>query len=990
MSKRTKFGFDQVSDRSQLQTFLTRSCKFKVKPDADPVTTVNGSYIYEINDAHDELLIKFVPVLTTEIMNTEHNTLSIQSPILQYQLLIQDDWQKCVFQRAKLPTNYGMKQRSRIVYEPAKLRPDTYMSMVNKINKLLYEHGSNAVFNEFFDVGELVDRFYARYEQLRRKLASNITLPAFFQTEDIDKDRLDYTTTIMSRLMFTFFLQLPLRNERQILPSRFLQDQLWDQYKHQTEYPSFYHYLCHLWFDYFNSESPRSERDGIFAVVPYLNGGLFAKKKGIEIQGSRYIYPAIQITDQIWEDIFTLFDNYNWSVLESTEDEFVITPEFLGYIYEIGCNQHESGSYYTPNEITEYISKQTLIPYLMKQVQTATGRTYPDHTAVSDTDLPLLFQHLLQLRICDNACGSGAFLIAAERALVPLYEYCLARLASPPIDPSDRYEIKRQIISHNLYGIDEQPGSVEISKLRLWLSMISDIKTEHPEPLPNIGYNFLVGNSLLGFVQFPPQWNVWGDSMRIITLLKEIQEYKEKYRQTKSALNAKEYQDQIDENTQIIRTELNRLYFEQLHQNNLDAVTKRDLQPFHWGFEFWDIFYTVADKKLRFTGGFDLIIGNPPYINTRDLSTQPLGSLKKTLYKGEYNAAHKGYDLCVLFIERSYYLLRSSGVLGYIISNKFLVTDYGERIRRFILDRCSILELTDVSEFRIFKRAGVYPIIMFIAKDLATSIMRIIANIPTYEHFLRGVFTPQHIPKQTFQRLYGAIFPLHLNETNAPIIDQISQKGRILPSSRMECGITGFEYTKVGNLIVDRHANGWQFIVSGNITPFQIMWGIPVTYFSTKWEHPYLQRSDKITEGKQHLYTLHPKVVLRGMATRLTAGVDMTGYAIGTSTYAVIPQTDDPYYLSGLYNSDLMNFFYNTLYKAKHLQGGFIAYNEGQLLAIPIIPYDAQNELHQRIRQLAQALATTHDPVLCDQLNAAVYDLYDISENQQRIIQHEN
>jgi hypothetical protein len=252
----------------------------------------------------------------------------------------------------------------------------------------------------------------------------------------------------------------------------------------------------------------------------------------------------------------------------------------LGHIYEKSVNQKETGSFYTPVEITEHMSKNTIIPMITEKVNAAFGAEYRDVErellSKSDHDEDdvarishLYFEVLRNLTVCDPACGSGAFLIAAEYVLFDLYKRCIQILLfkhdfkeeRDRLGNSPEYVMKRDIITRNLYGVDIQEGSVEIAKLRLWLSMISEMNDpEGIEPLPNIDYNIRTGNSLVGYTKMPAQE---GGIMRFFdrnkTLLDELKEKRNEYRRERSSEKSKEIKDYIDEKIVPLRKELNEM-----------------------------------------------------------------------------------------------------------------------------------------------------------------------------------------------------------------------------------------------------------------------------------------------------------------------------------------------------------------------------------------------------------------------------------------------
>jgi hypothetical protein len=586
---------------------------------------------------------------------------------------------------------------------------DTKKSILSKINGLRYQTGEDqGAFNEFFDVREIVDKFYAEYEKVREKLAKSITFPAGIDPGEKD----GYATTLMNRLVFTYFLQTPdPATGKAVIPERFLQT----LYGKHASRPgqSYYHCLCHLWFEYFNVEKPRTKADGIFEHVPYLNGGLFARRAGIEDDGTKLLYPDIDVPDGTWEEIFTLLDGYNWTIVESDEDddELSISPSILGHIYEKACNQKETGSYYTPDHVTTYIARECISKLATDRVNEHFKTSYENFLDVLNKDALVVeeIKHVVWFReivlhditVCDNACGSGAFLLAAEKILVDLHQQC-----NKWWEPGGGkhlptlHAIKKHVVTRNIYGVDLQPGSVEIAKLRLWLSMIPAMQSSGKvEPLPNIDYNILAGNSLVGFVKLPSNWgkSLLSNPDKLKRKLDEYRGLKDAFRSATASADREDLKEKIDAIRKAVRAELDALLKEDLAITT-DQVAA--LKPFHWGFECEEVFSR---------GGFDAIIGNPPYVRQETVKTlipemnytKFLNSIyNKNLGDGVTIAGKT--DFSTYFIFRSATTIKKHGIHSYIITAKWLRASYGRSIRYFLRKKVVLNSFIDLTGKKIF------------------------------------------------------------------------------------------------------------------------------------------------------------------------------------------------------------------------------------------------------------------------------------------------
>jgi type I restriction-modification system DNA methylase subunit len=289
---------------------------------------------------------------------------------------------------------------------------------------------------------------------------------------------------------------------------------------------------------------PRLDDDHYYAHfdcrIPFLNGGLFEPLYGYSwVETDLFLPDALFVNDDIGPDetlgtgILDVFDRYNFTVSESEplETEVAVDPEMLGKVFENLLPEnikHASGTYYTPRPIVHYMCQHALLDYLLvraphvagedltvflrlaerfadfeaKQTKAHADKRLPDSVSTHAGELDGL---LADIRVCDPAIGSGAFpvgmmheIVRARAALTPV----LARTGESMAGPADKsrspYALKRHAIQHSLYGVDEDPGAVEIAKLRLWLSMVVDEDDiSDIQPLPNLDYKIMQGNALL-------------------------------------------------------------------------------------------------------------------------------------------------------------------------------------------------------------------------------------------------------------------------------------------------------------------------------------------------------------------------------------------------------------------------------------------------------------------------------------------------------------
>ena len=393
--------------------------------------------------------------------------------------------------------------------------------------------------------------------------------------------------------------------------------------------------------------------------VPFLNGGLFEMQE----YDSRN---AVNIPNDKFAEILKLFERYNFTVTESTplDIEVAVDPEMLGKVFEeLVTGRHDTGSYYTPRPVVSFMCRESLKICLQNktdETQETLQKFVDDEDATEIRNPEKVLQVLQTLRICDPACGSGAYLLGMMGELLRLRE---ALFKSNEIDPGTTYQRKLDIIQKNLYGVDKDEFAVNIAMLRLWLSLAVDYEDEVPEPLPNLDYKVATGDSLTGPA---PE-----DMSLANPLIQEIQEWQGVYLVTHVEVEKQQLREVIAE----------------LKENLQGWQANKD--EFVWQVEFPQVFQD---------GGFDIVIGNPPYVR-QELIRSIKPALKK-LFPDVYTGTA---DLYVYFYRRGAELLRASGILTYISSNKFLRAAYSEKLRIFFTDDQCIHRLLDFGSLQVFK-----------------------------------------------------------------------------------------------------------------------------------------------------------------------------------------------------------------------------------------------------------------------------------------------
>jgi hypothetical protein len=510
------------------------------------------------------------------------------------------------------------------------------------------------------DVEKTTQKFFKAYQQQHLALIEHI------HGIDDPRDKRWYASVLLNRLMFVWFMQ----------KKGFLQDQNGSQrfnYLHEQLEKSersginhFYgEFLAALFFEAFaKPESDRTpESIQLTGKIPYLNGGLFLPHKlELDANNNLRLGKTLHIADIAFKGIFDLFASFTWHLDDTPNgaaDE--INPDVLGYIFEKYINQKAFGAYYTRPEITSYLADRSIHKLILERINEPAipelgfkeirFDSVPDLLAQMKprTALRLVNEVLPKISILDPSVGSGAFLVAALKSLIQIYSAVVGRAEMKMSTDlvtwledikknhaSVAYYIKRRIVTDNLYGVDIMEEACEIAKLRLFLSMVASVRrVEDLEPLPNIDFNILSGNSLVGLMRVDEvEFNTKQNDLfkpRYGELVIEKNRHLDAYRHAADivgkSFNLRELRDNIDHAMRDANTVMNGLLRDQLEtagvkfeqatwdsaKNKLGKPQKRQLldsdiaaqTPFHWGYVFDDI--------IQKRGGFDIVLANPPW-----------------------------------------------------------------------------------------------------------------------------------------------------------------------------------------------------------------------------------------------------------------------------------------------------------------------------------------------------------------------------------------
>ncbi|PUB97622.1 type IIG restriction enzyme/methyltransferase [Helicobacter pylori] len=750
-----------------------------------------------------------------------------------------------------------------------------------------------------------------------------------------------------------------------------------------------------------------------------------------------------------------------------TSESRLINPSVLGLVFE-KLNGYKEGSFYTPSFITSYMCKESITTIVLDKFNQTYKiecdnlkelKNYLKDSYKEDKRKEYL-QLLLTLRVCDPAVGSGHFLVSALNEMV-LIAYKLGLIASlyrhelrlendeiiihhtqtgeifnykkphSENDPNhhiqkELFELKKSIIENCLFGVDINPNSCEITKLRLWIELLKysyyifekGKNTNALETLPNIDINIKCANSLIS------RFNLNDDLKKIPNIKQKIQEYKDLVAQYKDPnplypLNKADLINKIQDlkNTfsltlkdpktkaeleKAIEKHIKKYNFFALDDKSLldglnyfipslfgtlklspkeeeeafasygriralrkkldDALSGREYQnAFEWRFEFPE----VLDDEGDFLG-FDCIIGNPPYINTRELSKN--NSITKEKYRQIYREVSGSYDIFILFILMGLRLQKVSN-FAWIIPNKFTSTEYGRPIFEKLKSENKIKSIVDVSYIKTFESASVYPILL-IGKN----------NSVCSEYYIESQddLSDNNLKERT------------LSIANLRFIT-MAQYGL-----KFQSGTTGFEAQKIFSYI----KSGYQqdsipFAVSGSVDKY-VCDTSRVPYMRKCFKYPHI--SVKVPVAKTKIdFWINEKIVIAGMTKIIEAYYTKTPLALGVGIYAIYDFCGiNPLLILGVLNSSFMSWYARENFKDKHMSGGYLGLNKGNLEKLPMFELTKSNKptadkiiaLVDKILQAKEKDPKANTQGLEKEIDALVYQLYNLTDEEIKIIEN--
>jgi len=856
------------------------------------------------------------------------------------------------------------------------------------------------LFQSAFNVERVTKKFFTEYREVFERLTLEVTkqnkhlkFTLFSREGSVE----NFTKILLGRLMFLYFIQkrgwLNCFDGWGSGDKKFLYNKFQEAKKEKKNY--FKDYLEPLFFDTLNN--PRRDKPDQATMfggrIPFLNGGLFEPNYSYKDPSQ-----IVLIENDSFEQVFSVFEKYNFTVKEDEplEKEVAIDPEMLGKVFENLLEENlrkGKGTYYTPREIVHYMCHESLINYLASEVNLDQDvvRNFLDREQSLEKKETLssairekakeIDEKLASIKVLDPACGSGAFLVGM------LHEVINARLSlNRELNRSlSEYELKKETIQNNIYGVDIDPGAAEIAKLRLWLTLVVDHNLSEIEPLPNLDYKIMVGNSLLdefmgvklfdyekllGKSSDKQMKNLFDEEPQLIlieennkksTVLKELQNLQliyfkesdpEKKKQIKSQIDKIEFDlieatvkdevEKLESKTKNIvdsylskglgipATEAERISKLSSQQAQIletfNEIKKSNVKPF---FLFQLHFSDVFEKK----GGFDIVIANPPYglINKRQnkslghqVISETLEAMKK---KAVYKPALGGMiNVFRFFVCLGINLLKDGGHTSLIFPMAFMGDSSVSNLRKFILNNNEIKYLEafperDNENKRVFESVKMSVCILGVNKTHSKQ-----NKFPLRIHWDRYIDESNKKVILTNQIIenYDPInltIPL-VNNRELKIINKIRLKSQRLDE-------IGKCYTGEIDLTLDKK------YLTKDCSESKLIKGAQVQKYEllnemSQGEIMYLKSNEykRSTNSDRSKHNQNQRIVMQGITginekTRLKMTIISSGnYCANSVNYLFLKDSKyDIKYLLGLFNSKLSNWFYKTMSTNSNVNG---------------------------------------------------------------------
>ncbi len=763
-----------------------------------------------------------------------------------------------------------------------------------------------------------------------------------------------------------------------------------------------------------------------FKNIPYLNGGLFDESEEDKL------FSNLQLDDWLLPFV-EILENYDFTVDESSSQyqQVAVDPEMLGRIFEnLLASQNEEteklanqrkafGAFYTPREIVDYMVNESIKAYLQTQweqhiieekskqlnnpepigdifgnkkprqlaidikryelkaedktkIEKAIDPLFapnPDAGQLKREEKNLLLRFLEQIKILDPACGSGAFPMGILHKLVELHE-TLGTVKSS-------YELKKDILSQNIYGVDIMPMAIEIARLRAWLSLVleENYNPKDPvhnfgvKPLPNLDFKFVCANSLIdlgldAFIQESKGTLHEGFTQKLVNQLKELEELRKQF--FTPALGSAEKEN--------LKTD----YFEK--RDKVVAAIEADSDPVlkaigqkikHWN-PFDDSKSSPFFSPTWMFGieeGFSIVIGNPPYGV----------SIKKTdnpVYAYQYKEILKGeVESYILFYYKGLKVLSKNGFLSYITPDSWFTNKGAAPFRKYLTNNHSIKDVFDIYKpFEAAKDTRVHTVLIGVSQTNEEITVKQVH--PQNTEF---VYRNYSIPSKVIADFLDSEWRFYINKQERSIFSKMESKSQSLE------GLFNIKYglrTGDNEKYVTEQETEYPLIAGADIA----------SLYEVKWKPKYLKLKEGLPESYFNEYFNYKKIIIQYVRTnslnlnaRWIEAAYVEGNFIPLNSLNYVFEKSEEHslmYLLGLLNSFLINKYYRAYYTDVNVKPTYLAQ-----LPIPTIAINQQQPFILRVEKIHTLKKQNQDTTTLErEIDVLVYKLYELTYDEVKII----
>ncbi|EHV1045963.1 Eco57I restriction-modification methylase domain-containing protein [Campylobacter coli] len=897
--------------------------------------------------------------------------------------------------------------------------------------------------------------------------------------------------------------------------------------------------LSELFFEILAKERSTRKKSE-FAYLPYLNSSLFEKQSienTLEISNLNndlklnYYKNTVLKDDKckakkgqvgLLEYLFEFLDSFDFGSddeqSEILSQKELISSSVLGNVFE-KLNGYKEGSFYTPSFITSYMCKESITKVVLDKFNAQFDLDAKDiselRKSLRKEDKKAQKELLNSIKICDPAVGSGHFLVSALNVMLSIYdelnlfdeefylevqndeilitgrkgEFIEYKRPSTPKDKAhliqqELFHTKKDIIENNLFGVDINPNSCEITKLRLWIELLKhsfyqsfDDENYHDlKTLPNIDINIKCGNSLVSYFEtgkslshYPNIKERMSKYKRIVKdykegfytdknlIAKEIKNLQESFKnfclkdkfnkEIKQLTNganeySKKYGDFLaDEHhdekfKSFFSKNMFEFSFDEKEATKEFANLKKEYDnifnlesnhPFEWRFEFPEILDDDGNFK-----GFDLIIGNPPYIKENDNKDLFTNTKKLRTYQGKM-------DIWYHFVGRGFDILKNNGYLAFIATNNWVTNSGAKKLRNIVLEESQILSLVDFSSFMVFDSASIQTIIMQFQKikppkNYEFHFAKITTQTPIYEDVINLLknektqnneilsinLTPKkfidktlNFTKSDYEELFNKIqkygkFYLEESEVAQGIVPAIDEafviKDKNVFSKNEQCFIKEY-YTGLSGKFYSSFTDKYLIYLSnknysGNLDDLpnlkqhfqkykEILKESKIKYKTPNKPYFYLHREREEKFFKKG----EEKIISQVRCIEPIFVYSNENFYGSRALFFIQTCRINLKYLTGVLNSKLIAFWLK--HKGK-IQGNLFKIDKEPLLNIPVVNINSKNEklanklisLVDEILKAKEQDKNANTQELENKINSLVYKLYNLTEDEIKIIEN--